>query len=55
MPKRYVPPFLKEEPKTSLNEEEFDNIYALEIEGFRDTKDERDHAAIGDAKLEVTA
>lgn len=34
VPKRYVPPFLKEEAKRSMDDEELDNIYALEIEGY---------------------
>ncbi len=34
VPKRYVPPFLKEEIKRSMDDEELDNIYALEVEGY---------------------
>jgi hypothetical protein len=35
IPKRYIPPFLHEESK-GMNEDELDNIYAMEIEAGND-------------------
>ncbi|CDW78943.1 c2 domain-containing protein 3 [Stylonychia lemnae] len=35
VPKRYIPPFLQEEQKKAqMNDDELDNIYAIEIEGY---------------------